>query len=80
MTTSNYLKYIGKGANGYRNTDVGMRGSFLARGPAIRVSHGIKVPAFTNVNLYNIMAYLLKISPIHTDGDVDWLRNSGIFN
>jgi hypothetical protein len=72
MTISAYLSHPDKGVHGYEDTDVEMRGSFLARGPAIRVSHGNKAPGFANVNLYNLMAYLLKVRPAPNDGTINW--------
>ncbi|KAI8056164.1 alkaline-phosphatase-like protein [Syncephalis plumigaleata] len=78
MTTTQDIGYIGKGTHGYRNTDVEMRASFLARGPAIRNSNGVKTPGFLNVNLYNLMAHLLKVQPARNDGTINWSQPNAI--
>jgi hypothetical protein len=46
---------------------------FLARGPAFR--RGLRVPAFRNVHLYPLMAELLGIEPLESDGSLDSLRS-----
>lgn len=55
-----------RGAHGYDNQLVSMRAIFIARGPAFR-RHAV-VKAFPNVNVYNIMARVLRLTPAKNDG------------
>jgi hypothetical protein len=45
-----------------------MAGIFIAAGPGF--IHGARVPAFENVELYNLLAYALGIEPAPNDGDL----------
>ncbi|KAI9597075.1 alkaline-phosphatase-like protein [Syncephalis fuscata] len=69
---------IGKGTHGYNNAEVEMRASFLARGPEINASKGVKVAGFPNVQLYNLIARLLNITPARNEGEASWISTSNI--
>jgi predicted AlkP superfamily pyrophosphatase or phosphodiesterase len=60
------------GAHGYDNRYESMRGIFLARGPAIRVSE--TVPAFESVHIYPLMAQILGVPAAPNDGDPEVAR------
>ena len=53
------------------NTD--MHAFFLAHGPAYK--SGITVPAFENIQLYNLMARVLEIEPAENDGDIELVKD-----
>lgn len=55
-----------RGAHGYDNRLRSMRAMFIARGPAFR-RHAV-VKSFPNVNVYNIMARVLGLTPAKNDG------------
>jgi hypothetical protein len=50
-----------------------MHAFFLAHGPAFK--SGITVPAFENIQLYNLMAKVLEIDPSPNDGDFSKISN-----
>ncbi len=56
------------GTHGYetRNTDI--HAIFYAAGPAFK--QNFVQPSFRNVNIYPLLAYLLGITPVKTDGDL----------
>lgn len=58
-----------EGTHGYdvRNTDI--HAIFYAIGPAFK--QGYVQPAFINTNIYAILAYLLSIEPVKTDGNIN---------
>ena len=58
------VKY--KGAHGYDNANSDMWAIFLASGPAFKTHY--RQPAFPNVDVYSILARILKINPVKTDG------------
>jgi predicted AlkP superfamily pyrophosphatase or phosphodiesterase len=60
------LRRIG-GNHGYDPHVRSMRGLFVAAGPAFR-SNAV-VPAFENVNVYNVICQVLGITPVRNDGD-----------
>ncbi|RKP27205.1 alkaline-phosphatase-like protein [Syncephalis pseudoplumigaleata] len=70
--------FHGAGMHGYDNRARDMRASFLARGPAIRVSYGTPVAGFPNVNVYNLVARILSLSPAANNGSDFWVGSSGI--
>jgi hypothetical protein len=45
-----------------------MRGIFIAAGPAFK--RGVTVPAFENVNAYDVLASALGVKPEPNDGDM----------
>ena len=60
------------GNHGYDDTLPSMRGIFVARGPAFR--RGVRVPAFRNIHIYPLLARVLGITPVETDGSLDSVR------
>lgn len=67
--------YFG-GTHGYDNELPEMQGIFFAQGPAF--GKGVKHPAFSNTNLYGIIAHILGIVPEPTDGNLNDVK--GIFS
>ena len=60
------------GAHGYAPDVTSMRGIFLAAGPNVRP---MRMPAFENVNVYPLLAALLRLDhPAVVDGRLDVLR------
>ena len=57
-----------KGEHGFAPEDVGMRAVFTAVGPSFRA--GVRLPAFDNVDVYPLLARLLRITPAANDGDI----------
>jgi predicted AlkP superfamily pyrophosphatase or phosphodiesterase len=59
---------FGLGNHGYDPTVVAsMRGLFVASGPAFR--RGVVVSAFPNVDVYDMLARILGVTPLPNDGD-----------
>ncbi|PJB56178.1 MAG: alkaline phosphatase family protein [Bacteroidetes bacterium CG_4_9_14_3_um_filter_41_19] len=58
----------GLGTHGYDNRNRDMHAIFYAAGPAFK--KGYQAPAFENVNLYELMAEILHIVPVKTDGEL----------
>jgi predicted AlkP superfamily pyrophosphatase or phosphodiesterase len=57
-----------RGEHGYDPTVTrSMHGIFVAAGPAFK--SGVTVPAFENVNLYDMLCDILGLMPAHNDGD-----------
>jgi predicted AlkP superfamily pyrophosphatase or phosphodiesterase len=61
------------GNHGYDDALPSMGALFVARGPAFR--RGLRVPAFRNVHLYPLMAEVLRIEPLKSDGSLDSVRS-----
>jgi predicted AlkP superfamily pyrophosphatase or phosphodiesterase len=61
------------GDHGYDDSLPDMGAIFLARGPAFR--RGVAVPAFRNIHLYSLLAKLLRLQPVPTDGSLDSVRS-----
>ncbi len=59
------------GAHGYDNSNTDMHAIFYAMGPAFQSG---TYPSFKNVDLYPLMAYILKLTPVTTDGDLQEVR------
>jgi predicted AlkP superfamily pyrophosphatase or phosphodiesterase len=57
-----------RGSHGYDPALPSMRAIFLARGPAF--VPGTTLPAFDNVDVYPLLARLLRIPPAPNDGDI----------
>ena len=57
-----------KGEHGFAPEDVGMRAVFTAVGPSFRA--GVRLPAFDNVDVYPLLARLLRVTPAPNDGDI----------
>jgi len=58
---------ISVGEHGYDNDDPDMRALFVASGPAFR--RGLVVPEFDNVDVYPLLAHVLRIKPEPNDGN-----------
>ncbi|HVI25030.1 MAG TPA: ectonucleotide pyrophosphatase/phosphodiesterase [Xanthomonadaceae bacterium] len=56
-----------RGAHGYAPEAPEMRAVFVADGPAFR--NGVRLPPFDNVDVYPLLARLLRIAPAPNDGD-----------
>jgi len=61
-----------RGSHGFDPSLESMRAIFIAHGPAF--GHGIRVPAFENVNLQPLLLHLLGLPPMQTDGTLAPLR------
>lgn len=57
-----------KGEHGFAPEGPGMRAVFTAIGPSFR--GGTRLPAFDNVDVYPLLARLLRIRPAPNDGDI----------
>ncbi len=71
MTWPDY-KLTVRGNHGYDNLNTNMHGIFYAIGPAFKTDY--LQPAFENVNLYELMAKILKIIPAKNDGNIDAVK------
>lgn len=71
-TKSSASGYTG-GAHGYDNHFTDMRTIFYAEGPAFK--EGYSSPAFSNVEVYGIIAHILGLDPAETDGDIENVRH-----
>lgn len=60
------------GAHGYDNALPSMGALFVAAGPSFR--RGLTVKPFTNVHVYSLLAALLQVRPVETDGSLDSVR------
>jgi predicted AlkP superfamily pyrophosphatase or phosphodiesterase len=56
------------GMHGYDPDNKDMHGIFYASGPSFKRGH--VQPTFENVNIYELLARLLEITPVKTDGDL----------
>jgi predicted AlkP superfamily pyrophosphatase or phosphodiesterase len=63
----NLTAVFSRGAHGYDPQVRAMHGLFVASGPAFR--RGVVVPAFENVDVYDVLARVLGIVPAPNDGD-----------
>lgn len=57
------------GVHGYDNETPDMRAIFIAHGAAFRKRH--QTPAFSNVEVYNLMACILGLTPASNDGKLE---------
>lgn len=57
-----------KGEHGFAPEDERMRAVFTAIGPSFRA--GVRLPAFANVDVYPLLARLLRVTPAPNDGDI----------
>lgn len=62
------------GNHGYDNALPSMRAIFIARGPSFRM--GTLLEPFENVNVYSLLAHLLKLKPAATDGKLTPFTNA----
>ena len=58
------------GSHGYDNNSPAMQAIFIGYGPAFAA--GSRIPAFANIELYNLMCRILAIQPAVNDGDPLW--------
>lgn len=58
------------GSHGYDNIAPEMQAIFIGHGPAF--AQGVTIPAFANIELYNVMCAILAITPSENDGDARW--------
>ncbi|MCJ7802063.1 MAG: ectonucleotide pyrophosphatase/phosphodiesterase, partial [Candidatus Marinimicrobia bacterium] len=77
LTTHEYFEshqsHYSGGTHGYDPANPDMSAFFLAHGPAF--NSGTTVPAFENIQLYNLMADVLEIDPSPNDGDFSKISN-----
>lgn len=59
------------GSHGYDNASPAMQAIFIGHGPAFKA--GSQIPAFANIQLYNLMCRILGIQAAPNDGDPDWV-------
>jgi len=59
-------KKLDAGAHGFDPRDRDMGALFVAAGPGLR--HGVVVPAFDNVEVYNVLCRILGLTPEKNDG------------
>lgn len=71
VTTHEYSKSheFKKGQHGYDNNLRPMQAIFIAYGPTFKP--GTKLPAVSNLDVYELMAYLLRLKPAHNDGTLE---------
>lgn len=63
-----------RGMHGYDNALPSMRTIFIARGPVFR--RGVRIPAFSNVDVYSLLAHILGVTPAANDGSLNSLRGA----
>ena len=61
------------GSHGYDNNTPAMQAIFVGHGPAF--APGRQIPAFANIELYNLMCRILGIEPAPNDGNPDWVNS-----
>jgi predicted AlkP superfamily pyrophosphatase or phosphodiesterase len=61
------------GNHGFDPADPGMRGIFIARGPAFR--RGLQAEAFENVHVYSLIMEILGLPPAPSDGSLEAVRH-----
>jgi len=66
---SSWKPKTGKGAHGYDNDFKDMHAIFYAAGPAFKKDY--VQPTFENVNIYPLIADILKLNPAKTDGKLE---------
>jgi len=78
LTSHNYFdehqSFYNGGTHGYDPTHPDMHAFFLAHGPAFK--NGVTIPAFENIHLYSLMANVLEIEPVETDGSLDLVKSA----
>ena len=74
ITEHEYAKSheLKQGGHGYDNNLRSMQATFIAHGPAFK--SGTTLPAFSNVDVYELMAYLLRLKPARNDGTLRVFR------
>ena len=59
------------GAHGYSPKEKDMQVTFIAAGPSFRNGYKLTGPPFKNVDVYSMLANILRISPVPTDGTLN---------
>lgn len=74
ITTHEHFKSheFSRGQHGYDNNLRSMWAIFIAHGPAFKA--GAKLPAFPNIDIYDLVAYLLDLKPARNDGTLQVFR------
>lgn len=67
-----FLESLPGATHGYDNNQKAMQGIFIARGPAFK--NGVKVDAFQNIHIYELMNYLMGTTPALNDGSLDSVK------
>ncbi len=70
---ASHQSYYRGGTHGFDPEHSDMGAFFLAYGPAFK--SGITLPAFKNIQLYNLMAKVLELEPAENDGDIEALKS-----
>ena len=70
---ADHQSYYSGGTHGFDPAHSDMHAFFLAHGPAFK--SGTTVPAFENIQLYNLMAKILDIEPALNDGNIEIVKN-----
>jgi predicted AlkP superfamily pyrophosphatase or phosphodiesterase len=68
-----HQSYYTGGTHGFDPANADMHAFFLAHGPAFK--SGTTIPAFENIQLYNLMARVLEIESAENDGDVELVKD-----
>ncbi len=63
-----HRRHYGNGTHGYDNRWRAMHAIFYAAGPAFK--KGYRQPPFENVNIYPLIAHILHLKPVKTDGNL----------
>jgi predicted AlkP superfamily pyrophosphatase or phosphodiesterase len=63
-----------RGAHGYDPELPRMGATFVAAGPAFR--HGVVLPAFENIQIYDLLCVLIGVAPAPNDGDGRLVRDA----
>ncbi len=61
-----------RGTHGYDNRNTDMHGIFYAMGPAFKTA--MIHPTFQNTDLYSLIAHILGLQPVQTDGSIENVR------
>lgn len=73
ISTKSYVdsrpNYPSGGTHGFDNNDPEMHAIFIGSGPGFK--KGLKVKAFENIHIYELIAYLLDIEASANDGDIN---------
>lgn len=65
----NQINYYDKGRHGYDNKNTDMHAIFYAIGPVFKKNY--KHKSFENINIYSLIAEILNIEPVKTDGKLE---------
>ncbi|HEX6983351.1 MAG TPA: ectonucleotide pyrophosphatase/phosphodiesterase [Balneolaceae bacterium] len=67
-----FLKSLPGATHGYDNNQKAMQAIFIACGPAFK--NGVKVDAFQNIHIYELMNHLMRTTPAPNDGSLDSVK------